>query len=116
MSQLTTHQEEGEYKILKHKKIMSLIVVAVLCILLVGLEAQAVITDNGLFPVKDGLYKKEVGSVTYPVSLPGSVIDIELVSMSFIGRPNSVKPRQLCRRRETSFMSIHSLTYSLNSI
>ncbi len=77
---------------LGNKGILSFAVVVSLCILLVGLEARAVPTNSDVFPVQGGAYEWE-GSVTYPgATIPGSSIDIELVSLSLTQKPNGAKP------------------------
>ncbi len=77
---------------LEHKRITPFALVAVLCILSGGLETQAVTTSSDLFPLQGGTYELQ-GPVTYPgASIPGSIIDIELVSMSLVQKPDSAKP------------------------
>ena len=78
---------------LKHKTILSLTVVTVLCILLGGLEAQAVTTDSNVFPVQGGIYKLEGPTTVYPGARPqGETVDIELVSMSLTNKPSGSTP------------------------
>ena len=79
---------------LRHQRILSFAAVAVLCILLGSVEAQAVIVDSNVFPVQGGTYESEgPTTVTFPgARLAGSDTDIELVSLSIAQEPNAAGP------------------------
>lgn len=78
---------------LKGKRILSFAVVAVLCILLVGVEAQAVLTDSNVFPVQGGKCRLEGPVIPFPgATVPGSALNMELISMELISVPDSSTP------------------------